>query len=433
MKRKSVAADVSAGAGLGPRQVRVIASTKTRDRVGDIMEPGGALLDNYRKAPTVLRGHDPDCPVGTAEVIVSADRVEALITFDPEGTSEVADTTYAQVKAGSMGAVSIGFNVLEADPLKGGGYHVKRWELMELSVVSVAANPDALIVAKSAPGAEKLKVGASCGLELSVGPWDEAVAARSIFEQADFATDDKNSGYARKGFLVYDDANRGDITSYRFPFAAVVGGRMKANPAGLRSARAAVLKAGLPADVESKALDVIKLYEAKMPTTKIKSLYDVAELAELLQQLGYAARWAEFESDAEGDASAVPTMLAAACRQVAAALEAMTAEEIGEMLAELPGGDGGEKNAKPTFIKALVAARSKAGRAFSSANETALRDACKSIKAGHDAISVLLDASGANEEAGDGTAEKIAAIASTKSAGATRRAREIEILRLKTA
>jgi hypothetical protein len=49
---------------VGERQIRVIASDATPDRMGDILEPGGCQLDEFRRNPIMLAQHSPDQPIG---------------------------------------------------------------------------------------------------------------------------------------------------------------------------------------------------------------------------------------------------------------------------------------------------------------------------------------------------------------------------------
>ena len=48
-----------------------------------------------------------------------------------------------------MRAVSVGFDPIEFKPNKSGGYDYDKWELMELSLVAVPANPGARIIARA--------------------------------------------------------------------------------------------------------------------------------------------------------------------------------------------------------------------------------------------------------------------------------------------
>jgi HK97 family phage prohead protease len=303
IKRKFFQASANSE-GLGDRQVRVVVSTASVDRAGDIVIPGGIDLSAYKANPIVLWNHDPKTPVARcAEIAVKGDSVEALVQFPPEGDDPDADKLYKRIKNGVVNAASIGFDPTQAEPIKGGGLKYLAAELMEFSFVSVPANAEALIVARSAKSVTK----------------------------------------------------------------------------------------------DAKPMQV-------------KDLYDVGQLASLLSSLGYMASWAEWEADAEGDGSKVPAMLAEAANQLGAALIAMTAEEVGEMLSSLGGTDKAA-----TAIKLKSFARiAKAGRALSAANEADIMAACELIEgAGGKLASVLgtvaSDDDG-DEGSSDGGAEKSANI-----------------------
>lgn len=137
------------------RQIRVIASDARPDRAKDVMVPSGCQIENYKRNNIVLADHDPTKPIGNAKIEVKADRVEALITFAPAGVSVKADEYCALAKAGVIKAVSVGFDPVEAEPRKGGGFLYKVWELLELSVLGgIPCNPGALVVERSlAPSA----------------------------------------------------------------------------------------------------------------------------------------------------------------------------------------------------------------------------------------------------------------------------------------
>ena len=429
MQRKSIAAQFAADTALGARQIRVVASTPAVDRTGDSVDPSGVDLKNYLANPVVLRDHDQTQIVGKAQIIHINGRLEAVVTFDPEGVSPEADKAYAQAKAGSLAAVSIGFRVLEAAPNSSGGYRISKWELLELSLVAIPANPETLVICKAFDGDARPKVGASCGLDIAEGEWDSAKAAQSIFEHAGILTDEPDLGFIRKGFLVYDEAAKGEPTAYRFPFAAIIDGRLKASRGGLQAAAHAVKNSGLPDAVVAKAIAVVKHYEAKMPKLKIKSLYDVAQVARLLDMLGCVQVSAQYEAEFEGDGSAVPAMLGEACHKLGDALIAMTQEEVSELLAGM-GGKDGLGDPPENLAKALTVLRTKAGRAFSAANSKSMREACKAILTGHNSIMDLIgddDEDDDEEDAADEQAEQKAVVSSVTKAA---RAREIDMMRL---
>jgi HK97 family phage prohead protease len=98
----------------------------------------------------MLAQHDLNQPIGRwPEIGVVGGRLEALGEFPPEGVSERADLYCGLVKSGVVSAVSIGFCPISGEPIRGGGWRHTKWELVELSLVSVPANPAALITERS--------------------------------------------------------------------------------------------------------------------------------------------------------------------------------------------------------------------------------------------------------------------------------------------
>jgi HK97 family phage prohead protease len=460
LKRKYFAGAVVKDDTLGPRQIRLILSTPTPDRVKDVMEPSGCDLTNYQLNPIVLADHNPKTPIGNAAVEVKSDRVEAVVTFAPAGISQKADEYCGLYKAGVMNASSPGFRELEVTPLTGGGVRIKRWELLEVTCCSIPANSEAVVIGRSLKAESNWKVGASRSLPISDSDeWDGDAAAESIFEKCDFDGDDPDTTFARKGFLVYDAANPTEKGSYKLPFAKVVDGRLTAMPEGIRNAASRLPQTDIPEDVATKARAVIDHYEGEMKKDdksagtirtkdqrffKRKDLYDAALLANLLQNLVYLACGADWEREAEGDDSDLPEMLASIARDAGAALVAMTAEEVAELVERLSGLLTDEQKSyvgagKTPATKALrlAASQVKSGRKFSAATQKSMEDACKGIKAGHDAIKALLDDTTDDPDdidPDDPDADQIAETDTGKALPAgvlSERDREIEMLRLK--
>ena len=125
----------------------------------------------------------------------------------------------------------------------------------------------------------------------------------------------------------------------------------------------------------------------KVPAFK-RGLYDVAQLAYLLEQLGYVQNSSEWESEFEDDDSNVPAMLAESMKSVADALLAMTAEEVAELLAQhevddidtegLPGeGRAFIADGKTPAVRAwrYGIAQARMGKTLSASNEKKLADA----------------------------------------------------------
>ncbi len=153
MTRRHSAPRIVKFLGVGERQIRVVASDATVDRMGDILVPWGVDLSNYRRNPIVLAQHDASQPIARCSSIgVEGDAVIALIDFPAAGISARSDEYLRLMKAGILGAVSVGFLPLKQEPIGNGGWKFTQWELLELSVVSVPANPSALVSERSMSG-----------------------------------------------------------------------------------------------------------------------------------------------------------------------------------------------------------------------------------------------------------------------------------------
>ena len=139
---------------LADDEVEVIISTSALARDGHVLEPTGCDLTNYRANPVVLWQHNPDQPVGRAtDLVVEGDRIRARITFAPSGISPKADEVRGLVKNGIVSGISVGFDVLDGEPLDPkkprGGQRFIKWELLECSCCSVPVDPGAAVTARA--------------------------------------------------------------------------------------------------------------------------------------------------------------------------------------------------------------------------------------------------------------------------------------------
>jgi HK97 family phage prohead protease len=145
---------------LDERTLRFTLSTGAIDRDRDILAPQGWRLDNYRKNPVVLWGHQAQLlPIGKALEVAGDDtRLRAVVRFLPAedygDAGSFADTVYRLAKDGWLAGASVGFVPLRwdftSDPIRGGddwfpGIDYHEQELVEFSLVTVPSNPEALI------------------------------------------------------------------------------------------------------------------------------------------------------------------------------------------------------------------------------------------------------------------------------------------------
>jgi hypothetical protein len=120
------------------------------DRMGDVIEPDGWRLDNFHRNPIALFGHNPNFMIGHwRDVGVRKGQLTGrLELMDP--VSDRLREIHAAVNAGIARAVSVGFHSDSFEPIgKSGGIRFIEAELVECSLVSVPANPNALAIAKS--------------------------------------------------------------------------------------------------------------------------------------------------------------------------------------------------------------------------------------------------------------------------------------------
>lgn len=133
-----------------------ILSTAAVDRHGDTVSQSGWKLDNYKKNPVVLFGHDQNSPpVGKAGyVAVEGDKLIAkAVQFTPKDLSPFGYMIGEMYRQGFMNAVSVGFlpgKFKENEDRGGLAMDFEEQELLEFSAVPVPANPEALQGAKSA-------------------------------------------------------------------------------------------------------------------------------------------------------------------------------------------------------------------------------------------------------------------------------------------
>lgn len=135
---------------VGADPLAYVMSDETVDRMGDVIEARGWTLGNFAKNPIALFNHDSKFIVGHwTDVKVEAGRLIGKLNLLPAGISERLDEIRAAVEAGVLRAVSVGFHAIDAEPMGKGGVRFKKAELVECSLVSIPANPNALALAKS--------------------------------------------------------------------------------------------------------------------------------------------------------------------------------------------------------------------------------------------------------------------------------------------
>lgn len=146
------------GKGLKENEIEIIGSTSVRDRDEEVIDLKGIDLKNYKNNPIILPAHDYTQPaIGRAVKVRKTDgKLMFKIEFPEDGINPMADIYRKLYKGGFMKASSIGFIPKKWEWGKGDKDPRRTFsevELLELSLVSVPANPQALLTAKGIQGA----------------------------------------------------------------------------------------------------------------------------------------------------------------------------------------------------------------------------------------------------------------------------------------
>ena len=125
--------------------VTFMASTYGLARDGLIIEKGAWNLENYRRNPVVLESHNYNSlPIGrTTQLTETDDGLVATIEFDEADSRAMA--IRQKIARGYINTVSVGW-----DTIRQTGNRVNEAELLDISVVAVPGDTNAVALARSA-------------------------------------------------------------------------------------------------------------------------------------------------------------------------------------------------------------------------------------------------------------------------------------------
>lgn len=131
-----------------------IASTESFDRDGESIKQAGWDLSNFKQNPVLLVGHNyQEFPVGKAtDIYVENGKLLFKAVFSE--STQKAKEAYQLVKEGILSAFSVGFIPREYD--NNDASIITKAELLEISLVPVPANPEAVVLAKSFTGENEI-------------------------------------------------------------------------------------------------------------------------------------------------------------------------------------------------------------------------------------------------------------------------------------
>lgn len=127
-----------------------VLSTEAPDRVGDIVVISGLDTKNFESNPVALYMHNHQEPIGVWSNLKKANgALTGRLNLASKGTSKLIDFAHSMIEQGMLKAVSVSFLTKVAHPNKNRGYKISESELVEVSLVTVPMNPQALMIAKS--------------------------------------------------------------------------------------------------------------------------------------------------------------------------------------------------------------------------------------------------------------------------------------------
>ncbi|CAI3795831.1 HK97 family phage prohead protease [Rheinheimera sp. MM224] len=123
-----------------------IATTPATDRMNDIVDPMGV----YTLPVSLLWHHRRFEPVGivlTAKATKNGIEIKGSIPMieKPAALAARLEEAWQSIKHKLVRGLSIGFRPIEYSFLDNGGIHFHKWEWLELSLVTIAANAEATI------------------------------------------------------------------------------------------------------------------------------------------------------------------------------------------------------------------------------------------------------------------------------------------------
>lgn len=170
------------------RTVEFVASDNTVDSYGTVLPSDKWDLKRYEKNGIIGYQHqvygdygnvDPDDVLGHGQAFVEDNKLIVKATFEPADINQKADKIFKKIQFGSIKGVSVGFQPTKpghwGDKEKGEDpdvYYFEGQELIEVSVVNIPANPNAV---KRSIAEERQELEASRSTEENDTPEDAKV------------------------------------------------------------------------------------------------------------------------------------------------------------------------------------------------------------------------------------------------------------------
>jgi len=160
------------------REVAHVITTVNPDRVGDVVEAGGAKLDNFLRHPVVVADHSYSIREVIGKAITLTVEAGRIFTRTKYLNTPLARDAFNLVQEG-LGAWSIGFRPIAFKAIKDSkgitkGFHFTSWEMLEYSQVAIPMNADVVQNALSRGLVSEANVTKFFNVEESAKPREKA-------------------------------------------------------------------------------------------------------------------------------------------------------------------------------------------------------------------------------------------------------------------
>ena len=142
------------------RTITFVASDDTKDSAGTVLNQDNWDLRRFNSNGVIGYQHkvyggwadtdNPDNVIGKGYAYIEDGKLMVDITFEPADINPLADKIYKKIQFGSLRAVSVGFLPIgrgkfgEGEGEDANTYYFAGQELLEVSVVNIPSNPNAL-------------------------------------------------------------------------------------------------------------------------------------------------------------------------------------------------------------------------------------------------------------------------------------------------
>jgi HK97 family phage prohead protease len=344
------------------RTLRFCFSDGSVDRAGDTINPQGWDLTGFNKNPVALWAHDSySPPIGRASNIIVEEgtRLMGDIAFVDAETYAFADTIFKLTQGGYINAVSVGFVPKDYEwsdeDGREWGIDFKQQELLEISVVPVPCNANALVEAR----AKGINTGPLLEwLERTLDGVGSIAVPRAVLEAAF-----KAAKTPRATQLKYLGAKRAAAATAKDPEddpaaggAVMLGdcGMGAEAECGMKDASQCATHAPMQ-DTDAKRVGTLLLRVARsVKAGRVLSAANEADLRTAAENQTKAATFHETAMAAHAQAASCQKAAADCIKAVLERHDAATAEDAPE--AEQPADDKAAREARAAAIRARAAA-----------------------------------------------------------------------------